>query len=519
MVAKKNLPIVFFLGAAVSFAAPAQPATSAWARAGADGKLAYQTLPTGDRIMDFSSAGYMGGGVALPDVPEKKRVRPSGGDDTAAIQAALDEVATLPAVNGFRGAVVLERGEFHSEASLNLRASGVVLRGSGSGVDGTRIVMLGKTHAAFALGASGREATAKPIGKPSPVADAYVPSGTRAIAVRDGSAFKVGDIVLVRHPVTEAWVKFMGMDALFRDGKKETWLAVGRSIDSERTITAIAGTTLTLDVPLTDDLDASYLSPPGATVVKCTPPARLAQIGIESLRVVAPPQPVTINDPHHTAVRVGAVEDAWLRDVAIVDTVNSITLGGSSRRVTLERVAITHTVATKGAAKPADFSVNGSQIFLHACTDQGDSVFYLATGAGVTGPIVLLDCEFRGGGWIQPHQRWATGLLVDNCRVPGGGIDFMNRGQMGSGHGWAIGWAVAWNCAAKSFLAQRPPGAANWLIGCSGELERKPMPFDGNVDLPAGIVDSPGAPVSPASLYLAQLTERLGATAVKAAGL
>ncbi len=518
MAAKKLLPIVFLLGA-VSFAASTQPATSAWAHAGADGKLAYQTLPTGDRIMDFSSAGYMGGGVALPDVPEKARVRPSGLDDTTAIQAALDEVAALPLANGFRGAVVLESGEYRCEATLNLRASGVVLRGSGSGADGTSIVMLGKKHVAFALGASGREVAAKPFGSPSLVADAYVPSGTRSIAVRDRSAFKAGDTVLVRHPVTEAWVKFMGMDALFRDGKKETWLAVGRSIDSERTITAIAGNTLTLDVPLADDLESKYLSSPGATVVKCTPPARLTQIGVENLRVIAPPQPVTINDPHHTAVRVGAVEDAWMRDVAIVDTVNSITLGGSSRRVTLERVAITHTVATKGAAKPADFSVNGSQIFLHACTDQGDSVFYLATGAGVTGPIVLLDCEFRGGGWIQPHQRWATGLLVDNCRVPGGGIDFMNRGQMGSGHGWAIGWAVAWNCTAKSFLAQRPPGSANWLIGCSGELERKPMPFDGKQDLPAGIVDSPDAPVSPASLYLAQLTERLGATAVKAAGL
>ena len=513
--------IFFFLGAVatVSFAAPTPPATSAWVHAGGDGKLAYQALPAGDRIMDFSTAGYRGGGIALPEVPEKKRVRPSGADDTAAIQAALDEVAALPLEKGFRGAVVLERGEFRCEATLNLRASGVVLRGSGAGEGGTQVTMLGKTHAAFTLGAGGRDASAKPKGTPVAVADVYVPSGARSLAVRDGSGFKVGDIVLVQHPVTAEWVKFMGMDGLVRDGKKETWLAVGRSIEAERTITAVAGNTLTLDVPLTDSLDAKYLSPPGATVVRCTPPARLAQIGIESLRVFAPPQPVTITDPHHTAVRVGAVEDAWLRDVAIVDTVDTITLGASSRRLTIERVAISHTVATKGAAKPADFSVNGSQILLHACTDQGDSVFYLATGAGVTGPIVLLDCEFRGGGWIQPHQRWATGLLIDNCRVPGGGIDFMNRGQMGSGHGWAIGWAVAWNCTAKSFLVQRPPGAANWLIGCAGELQHRPMPFDGKGDLPAGIVDSPGVPVAPVSLYRAQLAERLGLIAVKAAGL
>src|SRR5471030_1296561 len=115
MAATKHLAIFLSLGVAMSLAAPAPRVTSAWAHLGDDGKLAYQTLPAGDRIMDFSSAGYMGGGVPLPDVPEKKRVRPSGADDTAAIQAALDEMAALPLVDGFRGAVVLERGEFRCD--------------------------------------------------------------------------------------------------------------------------------------------------------------------------------------------------------------------------------------------------------------------------------------------------------------------------------------------------------------------------------------------------------------------
>ena len=37
-------------------------------------------------------------------------------------------------------------------------------------------------------------------------------------------------------------------------------------------------------------------------------------------------------------------------------------------------------------------------------------------------------------------------------------------------------------------------------------------------DLPAGTVDSPGTPVTPPSLYLAQLAERLGPRAVKDTG-
>ncbi len=66
-----------------------------WVALGSSGKLEYKPTPKGDRIMDFSHAGYMGGGVALPTLPVKKEVAPSGGDDTGAIQAAIAEVSAL----------------------------------------------------------------------------------------------------------------------------------------------------------------------------------------------------------------------------------------------------------------------------------------------------------------------------------------------------------------------------------------------------------------------------------------
>src|SRR5215475_16054520 len=82
--------------------------TSEWVHPDKDGKLVYKSTPAGDRIMDFSSAGYMGGGVALPAVPAKRTVQPSGkGDDTALIQAALNEIAAMPLEGNFRGAVLL----------------------------------------------------------------------------------------------------------------------------------------------------------------------------------------------------------------------------------------------------------------------------------------------------------------------------------------------------------------------------------------------------------------------------
>ena len=109
-------------------------------------------------------------------------------------------------------------------------------------------------------------------------------------------------------------------------------------------------------------------------------------------------------------------------------------------------------------------------------------------------------------------------MLLDNCQVPEGGIDFKNRGSMGSGHGWGTGWSVAWNCTAKSYVVQQPPGAANWMIGCRGQNVPTPRPFDSAPTLPLGISDSPGTPVTPRSLYLTQLAERLGPQAVKNIG-
>ena len=144
------------------------------------------------------------------------------------------------------------------------------------------------------------------------------------------------------------------------------------------------------------------------------------------------------------------------------------------------------------------------------------------TQAGEQGPVVVLNCRFLGDGHIAPHQRWSTGLLIDSTQVPGGGIDLMNRGEMGSGHGWPIGWSLAWNSTAKSFAMNTPPGSMIWSIGNRGVQTDPPFPvFDGGpprAALDPATVESPGKPVKPESLYLEQLKERLGSLAVRNIG-
>jgi hypothetical protein len=75
--------------------------------------------------------------------------------------------------------------------------------------------------------------------------------------------------------------------------------------------------------------------------------------------------------------------------------------------------------------------------------------------------------------------------LIDNCQVRDGGIDLMNRGAMGSGHGWTMGWGVAWNNIAKSYVVEMPPDSANWGIGNRGEqLVEKMKTYDPGPELP-----------------------------------
>jgi hypothetical protein len=482
---------------------------SQWVYKGADGRLVYKTLDRGDRILDFSYAGYGGGGVPLPEVPVRVRLGPSAGDNTDAIQKALDSVSKMPLIHGVRGTVLLQPGVFACERPLYIHTSGVVLRGSGNKT--SVLSMTGTAHVCVIIGGKTME---QAIGAAVKIVDAYVPSGARVFAVTDASVFAVGDTIRITRPVTDAWVAFMGMDHLERDHKKETWIK--GDIATERVVQKIVGNRITVDVPFSDSFDAAYTGPEGTTVQKVAITDGSSRIGLEHLGIVTAPQALSISAPHQRALTMSGVTDGWIRDLDIHNTMNSISI--TARRVTVEDVRITHDLPSVGSAKPADLDGSGSQLLFNRCTITGDNVFFLATGPKGTGPVVLLHCVFRGNGWIQPHQRWSTGLLVDNCQVPDGGIDFMNRGEMGSGHGWAIGWAVAWNCQAKELLNQQPPGAANWMIGCQGTHTQKPMPFTTGPLLPDGFYDAPDTPVQPASLYLAQLAERLGPAAVKVTG-
>ena len=304
--------------------------TSKWVFSGAKGQLQYTTDARGNRIMDFSHAGYKGGGVRIPDVRVARTVKPVAGDNTAQIQAAIDEVSKLPAdANGFRGAVLLERGAYDVSGNLRIAASGVVLRGSGSGENGTVLRVTGAPHRVLTVGGTG---TWQPEATRANVTDAYVPAGASTVTVDSAAPFRAGDQVVIQRAATEAWIHFMNMDTLTRDGKPQTWLKAGTIITHDRTIASVAGNRITFDVPVADAFDAAYLNPPGMTIAKYTFPGRIEQVGVESLRAVVPAQDKPISEAQYTLLSMNAVIDGWVRDIVSVDTQNSTTFGSTVKQ-------------------------------------------------------------------------------------------------------------------------------------------------------------------------------------------
>ena len=92
--------------------------------------LVAQELP-----MDYSYCGYHCSEQPIPAVKAVTYVTPSGQEDAANIQAAIDWVSQQKPdkQTGFRGAVLLGEGTFTISEPLRIRTNGVVLRGSGRG--------------------------------------------------------------------------------------------------------------------------------------------------------------------------------------------------------------------------------------------------------------------------------------------------------------------------------------------------------------------------------------------------
>jgi len=490
---------------------------------GEDGQLVYVPYENGDRIPDFSSAGYGGGGVALPTVPTVITLSPVDGDDGASIQAAIDEVSTLhPDADGFRGAVLLTAGTYEVAGSLSIRASGVVLRGEGDHADGTVIKAVG-TSRRTVINVSGVGNRTEVAGTRQAIIDTYVPVGVFTFNVSDASGFAVGDDVLLTRTPNQEWIDAVGMDDCTTVGTVydtsdvsgqtclggsgvSPWTPSSRIMRYERRITAIDGNQITLDAPTVEAIQEEF---GGGYLAKYQFPGRIQKTGIEYLRSES--DYVSDTDEEHAVrmISLANVQDAWVRNVtSVFFEQGTVLVGGGSKYVTIQDSAsLDHkSLITGGRRYP--FSLDDSSFVLVmrclARTGRHDFV----TGSNTPGPNVFLDSQgLQSHSELGPHHRWATGSLFDLIRHESNSgtqiIGAYNRGNSGSGHGWSGAYQLFWNCVGDTHRVASPPYARNWSIGCQALRRQGDGEFEWS-----------GEPVAPSSLYLQQLRDRLGDGAV-----
>lgn len=532
-----------------------------------EGSVPEEETQTVDRIPDFSRVGYRYGDAAFPDYANIVNVAaPTGGDDSALIQAAIDSAPQYSVVQ-------LQAGTYQVDSIICLDRSGIILRGHASGTtlyslthDKKPVIQIGKCikdakgkriasiTEETVVDDDGVETVIRSIELSSPVptyyasesiVEDYVPVGRMYVDVRRADGFNVGDRVAVYRPGTSEWIHDIKMDQIpDHNGKQKQWLAKDYGIFWERVVTAIVGNRVYLDNPVVMALDATY---GGGMLVKCNWD-RISESAVENLKIDCTFNDA-LTDTHGycdeahawSAVQVKAAEHCWVKGVESHHIgYATVHLHDGARHITVQDCHGKEPVSVITGSRRYAFTIRQAQACLvRDCSCDYDRHQY-ASGARSPGPNVYYNCtSTHSYSEAGPHHRWATAILYDNVRVDRDLV--VEDGEWcGSGHGWRGANFVLWNCSAGRYLAAQSPwvSAKNYAVGCVGEKVHSNRNYqtlpgerpDGewfparaigstggeNISLPYTGADKPAWwPVftldsftNPESLYLSQLEDR-----------
>lgn len=482
------------------------------------GCLQYESDATGNFIPDFSYAGYRNGEVPIPIVPTVRTISPVAGDNTANIQAAIDEVAGLPMdENGIRGAVELSAGTYSVAGSISINANGVVLRGVGQGDDpaeNTIIVGEGNAPASRNLitvgGASFVSWNSAVAGTRSDITSQIVPAGARTVQVENPGLYQVGDNVIITHPSTNEWLASINFGNTDVDAP---WVAGQLDMIYNRNITAINAVTgqITLDVPIYDRLDRSLSQ---SQIYVLNEPDIRRNSGVENLRIEVASSGALNEDHVRTAIFLEGVEDAWVKDVTALRFSYAAVNSEVATRVTVSGCSGLTPHSPIDGGRRYNFATNfqSNNILFTDCTGSEGRHTFVCNAASTGSGIVFHNSTSTGDlSASEGHRRWSQALLFDNITFTESQtftlLGLYNRGSFGTGHGWSATHSVAWNVSVpfpRFIVLQRPPGRQNYAIGCNAFVTN-----EGPFDFPAGYSELTNEQPAIGSIYETQLAKRL----------
>jgi hypothetical protein len=375
---------------------------------------------------------------------------------------------------------------------------------------------VGRAEAAVAGLAVSRDETKQTV------LDEYVPVGGRSFKVASARGFKPGDTVIVRRIGNQAWIDAVGMNSDSPGGRWQPF-----NIDLDRVVVDVQNNTVTVDAPLTCAIEKRW---GGGEVIRYDDPGRIERVGIENLRAISEFDPSVrtrsygnmdradyvaeeyYSDENHYGnfVTFDNLKNGWVRNATALHFVNSMvgTLAGS-KWITVQDCVSREPISQRRGGRRFTFALRGQLALVQRClSDKGRHSFMMGRPSGSAN--VFLDCKATSPySSSEPHENWASGGVYDNVQAP-----LTARFWKNISIGWAGANTVFWNCEG-SFLVQKPPTAQNYTfghVGVNAVVFNVPLQ---DTTKENGHIESLDRHVTPRSLYLAQLRERLGDPALR----
>ena len=458
--------------------------------------------------MDYSYCGYHRSESPIPSARVAAYVQPTGLDDAALLQSAIDWVSRQKPdkQTGLRGAVLLAEGTFTLSQPLRIRTSGVVLRGSGrdktvlrkTGYDRGAIVYIEGTHDVQVKDTFDVSDT-KPGSVVCTVQGAASTKG-QGMALPSG-VLKPGSRLAIWRPSTQEWIESLHCQS-FGGGKRMgywAWHPGDIDIRWNRRILAVDGSSVTLDAPITSSIEHRY---GGAKAIVYEQPGLISDCGVENLSLESDYDHTLPMDESHCwdGVYVADAEDCWVRMVNFRHLAGSaVVVQKSAWQVTVEDCQSLHPVSEIGGYRRRTFLTLGEKTLFQRCySEHGINDF--AVGHTAAGPNAFVQCEsFESFGPSGAISSWAPGILFDIVNVDGNDIVFKNWELEKFGAGWSTANSTMWQSTASGLYCYSPDTLnRNISHGCWGQIQ-------GN-----GEYTQMNEHVHPYSLYASQLEKRLG---------
>ncbi len=469
-----------------------------------EGSVVYQPDRLGNRVLDYSYCGYSQSEEPIPTIENILFVPYQTEDASATIQKAIRYVESLPPnAEGFRGAVLLDKGVFTLSRSLSIHASGVVLRGSGKGETILRKTGVDRGACIRLEGVDDLVVT-DTIAITTP----YLPVNSRIIRVDDPSMLREQQQLFVYRPSGREWIERLGCHHFGGGITYLGWKPGEMDLFWDRTIKAVKGEMVELDVPLTMALNGDEAD---AMLLLYRWPGRISRAGIENLTIESSFDPANPKDEDHcwTGISIENATDCWVRQISFKHLAGSaVIIQSTGSQITVEDCIATAPVSEIGGMRRSTFLTMGQLTLFQRCYSE-EGIHDFAAGHLAAGPNAFVQCESKNSyGFSGAIDSWACGLLFDIVNIDRGDLRFSNLRHQYNGAGWATANSLFWQCTAAEIECFSPDREnINRAYGCWAQ-------FSGD-----GEWSESNSHVQPRSFFYAQLSERLNADVSERADL